>query len=236
MLYIIGLGLNVDGISVYGLEIVKRCKRVYVENYTVDFPYSLGELEKVISKKLISANRELVENLSLIDESQKMDVALLVYGDPLAATTHVTLIQEAKASKVKCKVIHAASIFDAIGETGLQLYKFGKTTSMPAWKKNFTPDSFMEIVQENQSINAHSLILVDIGLDIEDSLEQLEKAARIHKIPLKKIIICQALGTRHRKIFYDKIKNLKDVNVMKPYCIIIPEKLHFLEREVLESF
>lgn len=213
----------------------KRCKRVYVENYTVDFPYTIGELETVIKKKLIPANREFVENLSLIDEAQKMDIALLVYGNPLVATTHITLVQEAKASKVKCRVIHSTSIFDAISETGLQPYKFGKTASMPAWKKNFTPDSFMEIIKENQSIKAHSLILVDIGLDIEDSLEQLEKAARSHKISLKKIIICQSLGTRHKKIIYSSIESLKDVGIKKPYCIIIPGKLHFLEKEVLES-
>ena len=82
MLYIIGLGLNIDGISKYGLERVKRCKKVYVESYTVDFPYGLGELEAVIGKKLIAADREKVESLSLVDEAKKMDVALLIYGSP----------------------------------------------------------------------------------------------------------------------------------------------------------
>ena len=42
MLYIIGLGLNFDGISKFGLGVVKKCKKVYLENYTVDFPYNLG--------------------------------------------------------------------------------------------------------------------------------------------------------------------------------------------------
>ena len=65
MLYIIGLGLNVDGISKFGLEIVKRCKRVYVESYTVEYPYSFRELEEKIGKKTISADRELVEGLSV---------------------------------------------------------------------------------------------------------------------------------------------------------------------------
>ena len=48
MLYIIGLGLNIKGISKEGLEAVKRCKKIYLENYTIDFPYSSSELvEKV---------------------------------------------------------------------------------------------------------------------------------------------------------------------------------------------
>ena len=48
MLYLIGLGLNVDGISKYGLAIAKRCKKIYLENYTTDFPYSEEGLKEVI--------------------------------------------------------------------------------------------------------------------------------------------------------------------------------------------
>ena len=236
MLYIIGLGLNSDGISKFGLEAVKKCKKIYIENYTVDFPYSMGELGEVIGKKIIPADREFVESLKIVDEARKMDIALLVYGSPLTATTHITLMQEAKASEVKCKIIYNASILDAVGETGLQIYKFGKIASMPAWKKNYEPDSFMQISQENLSMKAHTLILMDIGLEFPDALKQLEIAAKKYKIPLKKIIVCQCLGTRHRKIFYKEVYEFKEfTNVLKPYCIIIPSKLHFLEKEMLEN-
>ncbi|MFH1326900.1 MAG: diphthine synthase [archaeon] len=233
MLYIIGLGLNIDGISKYGLEIVKRCKRVYLENYTVDFPYTAGELQDVLEKKIILADREKVESLELIDEAKKMDIALLVYGSPLTATTHITLIQEAKASKIKCKVIYAASVFDAVAETGLQLYKFGKITSMPKWTKSFTPDSFMKTIQENMSMKAHSLILIDIGLDLDKAIEQLKIAAKKHKIPLKKLLVCSNIGTKYREIIYRDIEELEDAKIRKPYCIIIPSKLHFVELETL---
>jgi len=237
MLYLIGLGLNVDGISKFGLEIAQRCKRVYLENYTVDFPYTIGELGEKIQKKILPADREKVEGLSIVDEAAKMDVALLVYGSPLTATTHITLIQEAKRLGIRSKVIYNASILDAVAGTGLQLYKFGKIASMPAWKPSFTPDSFMELVKENQSINAHSLILIDIGLDIQNALMQLEKSAENHKIKLKKIVLCQAMGTKHQKIFYRKLEDLKEFDgVRKPYCIIIPGKLHFVEKEVLQGF
>jgi len=238
MLYIIGLGLNVDGISKYGLETVQKCKRVYLENYTVDFPYNKEELEHVLKKKIISADRNFVEGFGIVDEAKKIDVALLVYGSPLTATTHISLIQEAKKCGIRYKVIYNASILDAVGETGLQIYKFGKIASMPKWneKENFTPDSFMEIVQNNNSMKAHSLILIDIGLDFPDALKQLEISAKKNKIKLNKILICQALGTKHRKILYKDVSELKRLsNVRKPYCIIIPSKLHFIEKEVLES-
>ncbi len=236
MLYIIGLGLNVDGISKYGLEIVKRCKRVYLENYTVDFPYSKEELTHVLDKKIISADRDKVEGLELVDEAKKMDIALLVYGSPLTATTHISLIEEAKRLGVRYKIIYNASIIDAVAETGLQLYKFGKIASMPKWdkEKNFTPDSFIEIIKDNQKINAHTLLLADIGLDFNEALEQLIKASE-GKIKINKIVVCSRLGASKSKIFYDSINNFKE-DIEKPYCIVIPSKLHFMENEVLREF
>ena len=241
MLYLIGLGLNAYGISKEGLDIVKRCKRIYLENYTVDFPYPITELEDIIGKKIISADREKVESLEIVDEAKKMEVALLIYGSPLTATTHISLIQEAKALEIKYKLIYNASILDAVAETGLQLYKFGKIASMPKWnpKENFMPESFMEIMQQNASMKAHSLILCDIGLDFEEAINQLKKSAENCKFELKgkKIVVCQALGTRRSKIFYKNFEELGELeNIQKPFSIIIPIKLHFLEKEFLETF
>ncbi|MFQ5531838.1 MAG: diphthine synthase, partial [Candidatus Nanoarchaeia archaeon] len=209
MLYIIGLGLNKDGISKYGLDTAKRCKKVYLENYTIEFPYALSELIEVIEKDIKTLNREEVESLSLVDESKKKDVALLVYGSPLTATTHITLLQECLASNVKCKVIYSASIIDAVAETGLQLYKFGKTASMP----EFEADSYLENVKDNQKINAHSLILVDIGLNFKDALDKLEKDSKNKNLRLGKIVVCSNLGTKYQKIVYDHVEKLKDVTL-----------------------
>ncbi len=236
MLYLIGLGLNVDGISTYGLETMKRCKKVYLENYTVDFPYSIGELTHFLDKKVEEADREKVESLEIVDEASRKDVALLIYGSPLTATTHITLIEEAKKAGIRYKIIYNASIFDAVAETGLQLYKFGKVASMPGWKKSYKPTSFMKIVQQNKSMLAHSLILVDIGLKFQDALEQLKIAAEKHDIKLDKIVVCQALGTKKRRIIYKSMEDLEEyLAVQSPYCLIIPSKMHFVEKEVLNS-
>ena len=238
MLYLIGLGLNENSISKQGLESIKKCKKIYLENYTSDFPYKINELKKLIGKKIILADRELVENKvnELIKEAKKINVALLVYGSPLTATTHISLIQEALKNKIKFEVIHNASILDATAETGLQLYKFGKIASMPKYQKNFTPESFIEIIKENQKINAHTLILIDIGLDILQALRQIEVSAKNKKIKINKIIVCQSLGTKNQKIFYGRINKLKNKKIKKPYCIIIPSRLHFIEKEILEEF
>jgi len=239
MLYLIGLGLNTKGITAEGIDAIKVCKKIYLENYTVDFPYSLGELNETIDRKMVPAGRNFIESMKIIDEAKKMNVALLVYGSPLTATTHISLVDEAKKTGIKCKIIYSASIIDAVGETGLQIYKFGKITSMPAWneRKNFAPDSFIKIILENQSIKAHSLILIDIGLEFKDALKQLICSSEKEKLRLDKIIVCQCLGTRNQRIFYKNINSFKEYSELKkPYCIIIPGELHFVEKEILESF
>ena len=109
---------------------------------------------------------------------------------------------------------------------------------MPKWdeKKNFTPDSYMDIVKENQSIDAHTLILIDIGLEARDALEQLEVSAKNKGIKLNKIIVGQNIGTKNSRIDYSDIDNLMEMEIIKPFCIIIPTKLHFVEKEFLEYF
>ena len=235
MLYIIGLGLNKDGISKEGLFAIDKCTKVYLESYTVDFPYSVNELEQVIGKSVIGLKREDVEGDKLVKEAGKEDICLLVYGSPLFATTHTSLIMEANKEGVETRIIYNASIFDALADTGLQLYKFGKITSMPAWKTNFTPDSFLDIVKENQKIGAHSLILTDIGLSLKDALSQLEISAKNKKMKLEKIIVCSQMGTKDKKIFYDTLENLKKKDVKLPFCLILASEMHFLEKEALLS-
>ncbi len=236
MLYLIGLGLNERGISLEGREAIKKCKFVYLESYTVDFPYTIAKLEEIIGKKVIKLDREKVEDNSILKQTEKGNTALLVYGSPLFATTHISLLIEADKKNIPVKIIYSASAFDAIGQTGLQLYKFGKIGSMPKFQKNYTPDSFLEFVEENRRIKAHSLLLIDIGLALEDALSELAISLQRRKMSIEKLIICSNLGTDKSKIFYGTIHELKKCKITSPYCFIIPENMHFLEKEAVERF
>ncbi len=238
MFSIVGLGLNKKGYSREAYDSIVKAKKVYVDNYTVDFPYKISNLQKQFKKKkFILADREFIESFKILDDAKKENVVLLVYGSPLTATTHISLIEEAKKRKIKCQIVHGASIIDAVAETGLHLYKFGKITSMPKWERNFTPESFMEIVRQNESIKAHTLILVDISLKFSEALKQLEIAAGNRKVKLGKIIVCQSMGTKNQKIFYKKFEDLRNLeNIKNPFCFIIPSDLHFTESEVLKNF
>lgn len=65
--FIIGLGLgDVEDITLRGLKAVKSCDRVYLEAYTSVLCYgvNLSALEDFYGKKVITADRELVEQRS----------------------------------------------------------------------------------------------------------------------------------------------------------------------------
>jgi len=238
MLYIIGLGLDKKDITLKGLEAAKKCKKVYFENYTSTLPCSIPELEKIIGKKIISADRSFVEEKNVIlEEAKKQDVALLVMGDPLSATTHTEIILRAEKIKVEAKVIHSVSIFNAISETGLQLYKFGKTASIPTWQKSFKPESFYDIIKDNLKINAHTLLLIDIGLSVNDSLGYLKEISEKKKDKiLNDILICSRIGTENQKIVFGNLDKLIKEKFELPACIVVPSKLHFMEEEALKKF
>ncbi|MEX0932922.1 MAG: diphthine synthase [Candidatus Pacearchaeota archaeon] len=226
MFNIIGLGLNEKGYSREAYDAIVASDEVYIDNYTVDFPYDFKKLEKQFpKKKLLQADRDLVESDYLVKNSKNMKISLLVYGNPLMATTHVSLIDDLKKNKVKVNIIHGASILDAVSETGLQTYKFGKIASIPKHEA----ESFKKIIKDNQKIKAHSLVLVDIGLDLRSSLD------RVSDFKSEKIILCSQLGNLNSQIFYDKISNLKSKKIKYPYCFIIPGELHFFEKELLEN-
>ena len=230
------MGLNQNSLTKEGKEAIKISKKVYLENYTVKFPYKIKDLEKEIGKKLIPLGREYVESDFLITEAKKQTISLLIYGSPLFATTHATIIDDCNHAKIKTNIIFNASIFDAISITGLQLYKFGKILSMPKWQKNFKPDSFIDYIIENQKTNSHSLILIDIGLNSKEALSQLEQSLTKRKIKLNKILICERLGTKHGKIHYTQLSKLKKLDIKEPFCIIVPSKLHFTEEDFLKNF
>ena len=62
-LNIIGLGLgNEKDITLKGLETVKNCDLIYLENYTSVLQCTVEDLEKLFNKKTILADRNIVEN------------------------------------------------------------------------------------------------------------------------------------------------------------------------------
>ncbi len=240
MLYLIGIGLdNEKDITLKGLEAIKKCDLIYLENYTSKLiNANIKDLEKLFGKKIILADRNLVENTNeLLDKTK--NIALLVIGDPIGATTHINLLLEGKKQNIKVKIIHNTSILTAVGEIGLELYKFGHVTSIPFDNKDIkTP---IEIFNKNYKNDLHTLFLLDLDpkkdkyMNIKEAIDYLLG----NKIDDDILAVgCAAIGSEKPVIKVDKLKNLKNNNFRKyPQCLIIPsKKLHFIEEEALELY
>ncbi len=232
MLKLIGIGLYDEmDISLRGVEEGRSCDELFIETYTNVWHGSKEKLESIIGKKIEEIPRERVESDFLIEHSKHKDVCLFVVGDPLSATTHAELILEAKARGIKVKIVHSSSIFTAVGETGLQLYKFGKTVSVPKPQSQFRPTSFYDEIIKNKSNGLHTLVLFDVNdFSFNDAKEFLLSIDK-EKI-FDRVIVCSKLGSDDKKIIYGNIAEIEDVE--PPFVIIVPGHLHFKEKEFLE--
>jgi diphthine methyl ester synthase len=247
-LYMIGIGLNDEkDITIRGLEAVKQAKKIFLETYTSILQVPLSKLEEFYGKKIISANRELVEKNSdeILKPALKEDVAFLVIGDVFSATTHTDLKHRAIELGVKINIIHNASVLTAVGITGLELYKFGKTTSIPFPQEGFEPETPYDVIKSNG--NLHTLVLLDLKpeddafMSVNDAITYLliveEKRDELIFTKDKKCIGIARLGSSDCVIKYGKAKDLIKFDFGKPpHCLIIPGKLHFVEEEALEKF
>ncbi|KAI5643073.1 tetrapyrrole (Corrin/Porphyrin) methylases domain-containing protein [Phthorimaea operculella] len=185
MFYLIGLGLgDAKDITVRGLEIVKKCDKVYLEAYTSILTVGKEVLEEFYGRPLILADRELCEGSidDVLKEAKDQEIALLVVGDPLGATTHTDMILRARQFGAKVQIVHNASIMNAVSCCGLQLYNFGETVSIPYWTETWQPDSFFEKIIGNYSRNLHTLCLLDIKVK-EPTEESLTKKVRQYMEP-----------------------------------------------------
>jgi len=185
MFYIIGLGLcDEKDVTIRGLEAIKRSARVYLESYTSILMVRKEKLEAFYQKPLIIADRDLVETDSdaILKDAAQVDISLLVVGDPFGATTHTDILLRARELKIPVNVIHNASIMNAIGACGLQLYNFGQTVSLPFFTDTWKPDSWYDRIQENSKLGMHTLILLDIKIK-EQSEENMARGRKIYEPP-----------------------------------------------------
>lgn len=263
-LHIIGLGLaDEKDITLKGLEIIKQSYYIYLENYTsILLNTPKKELEELYNKQIKLASRKMVEgdDNEIIERAKHHEVSLLVVGDPFSATTHIDLYLRAKKEKIKVNVIHNASILTVTGSTGLQLYKFGKTTSIVFPEENWLPETPYDTIKQNKANGLHTLCLLDIKISeptkealkqgkqttqppkfmaVKDALKVLQmiENKRKEKIITDDLLVigCARLGTQTQKIVAGTCKQLSKVNLGKPlHSLIIPGNLHFMEEEALK--
>lgn len=233
MLYLIGTGLNDEyDLSMRAIEILKKCDAIYIESYTNFSKINLTNLERILEKRITIVDRRFLEdNVDyLIECSKEKDIALLVIGHPLIATTHAIFLESNHV-----KVIHNYSIINAISVTGLELYKFGRIVSIPFHESR----SYLEYIKKNLEINLHTLILLDLKVEENRFMTVNEALKRLSEFKNYKFVACCALATEEEKIIYGSYERLQTIDFSlapKPQCLILPAQLHFVEKEILSKY
>ena len=268
VLYIIGLGLHDEkDITVRGLEIVRSCDSVFLEAYTsVLGSVPTEKLEAFYGKSVTVADRGMCENDAddlIIEPAKEKDIAFLVVGDPVCATTHTDLVLRAKEVGVKVEMVHNASIMGAVGACGLQLYNYGQTVSIPFFDDKWRPTSFYPKIQYNRSGGLHTLCLLDIKvkepdfkammkgrteflpprfMSVNTAAEQLLEAEETHGEGAydgkKTLCVGMArMGQPTQKIIAGTLQELTTADFGGPlHSLVICGHLHDLELDILKEY
>lgn len=266
MFTLIGIGLGDESdITLKGLEAVKNADLVYLEAYTSYLINSNAEqLSSKYGKEVIIADREAVESGEVLSEADKKNVVLLVVGDVFGATTHSDLIVRCHERMIESRVIHNASIMNAVGCCGLQLYRFGQTISLCFWTETWRPDSWYERILSNRKAGLHTLVLLDIKVK-EISDENLARGRKIYEPPrymtinqgVEQILAVEnekksgaveadgstmavgvaRVGSRNQKIVFGSMKELLSEDFGEPlHSLVIAGDIHECEKDHVSLF
>lgn len=247
--------LRLQGIGVDGYiskEILSGLKKfdIFIDNYTCRIYDNVVEkIEKETGKpvKIVERSSLEEESKNFVSKAKVRDIALFIGGDPLIATTHKILYLESLNQKVEFEICHSSSVFTAaIGESGLDFYRFGAVCTVAEWKLGYKPVSFYEKLEVNFKNNLHTLILFDFDsekakslelnkvLDILTNAEEYYKKGIINKE--RKLLLMMDLGTKRKRFIFSSATNLYSMNLnYNMACMILPSRLTYLEKEVLEA-
>ncbi|WP_456478576.1 diphthine synthase [Geoglobus ahangari] len=238
----VGLGLwDEKDITLRGIEAVRNADVVYAEFYTSRLSTSVERLERVLGKEIRVLERRHLEEESrkLVEEAKEKNIVVLVAGDPMIATTHSSIMVEAKARGVEVEIVHNASIVSAIaGVTGLHIYRFGKIATVSYPYGNVVSRTPLDVIKQNLSINAHTLLLLDLNpepMTIGYAVELLERvddgtldhfAVGVARVGGDSVAIC------------DKFYRLKNHDFGDPLhsIVFLARTIHITEYEFLREF
>ena len=244
-LTLISIGLtDEDDLSQRALKEARSCDALYAELYTMILDTDTERLTHAIGKPVKPLTRSQMEENSdaLLEEAKQTKVGILIGGDALTATTHLPLLLDAAKKGIKTTVIHGSSILTAIAETGLSLYKFGRTVTLPLPEKA-PPDTVLRTLTENKEHGLHTLILLDLDTQkkqahtIPEAIRILLEAETPEAYNRDTLTIGVArLGWNNQTIKANTAGGLSNHDFGDPpHAIVVPGRLHFLEAEALKT-
>ena len=233
MLYLIGLGLDNGEITQKGINALESVEKAYAEFYTNTETVDLEKLSEETETEIKKLSREQVEQEDkIIESARKQDTAFLVSGNALTATTHYEIKHRAEKEGLEVEVVHAPSIFTSISETGLNVYKFGRTVTLP---EDFAPDSITEHIGKNDSIGLHTLVLLDIDYDAADAAEKLIDLDE--GLEDRRAVVLERANNNDQNISLSTLEELAEREFgSPPHCIILVGETSHMEEDFVEEY
>ena len=103
MFFLVGIGLKPEHLTLEAQNVLRECSEIYLEQYTSQYSEGSFEfLEALLARKLQLTDRHEVETAfkAKLEKAKSNNVALLVFGNPLTATTHIQLLLDCKKLKI----------------------------------------------------------------------------------------------------------------------------------------
>ena len=246
-LVFIGLGLfDEKDISVKGIEAARAADAVFAEFYTSSLRGTTVEtLQLTVGKPIrVLSRKDVEQGTEILEAARHGTAALLVPGDPMAATTHVELRMRAHEAGIRSRIVHGASIVSAAaGLLGLQSYKFGRATTVPFTDEKFRPASPLEVIDENRKRGLHTLVLLDLteGGEFLTASEAIRYLLDVAKEKKSKAFTADTLvcaigraGSDAPRVVARRAGDLVAIDLGRPlHCLVVPGELHFMEKEAL---
>ncbi len=246
----VGLGLGDErGLSSLHLAALRAADRVFAEEYTAVAPDgTLARLSPVIGHPIETLDRAALESERPVLDALAAHprVALLVVGDPFAATTHVALRLAAERAGHTWRYLPNASIVTAAPAfLGLMHYRFGRIVSVPFPSPGFSPRSPVEQVGANRSAGLHTLVLLDLRpeegrfLSAGEALAILRSRDEEERVvgPDTPVAVVARLGRDDAAAWFGPCDRLASVDFgPPPHALVVPAELHFQEAAALERF
>jgi diphthine synthase len=243
-LFLVGIGLSPNDVTRAALDAIAGCNQVFLETYTSLIPgLDPSQLRGSFGGEVRSLDRGEVESGEAVIRSlSDGDVALLVPGDPMISTTHVSLRVMVSKAGHGSRIIHAPSILSAaMGESCLQATRFGRSATI-----SFRPSTQpYDVLGHNLGRDLHTLFLLDIDseasnyMSVRRALELLadaeENVGGGLLGPDSLAIGLARVSSPAQEVRADRVRDLMEFDFGgPPHSLIVPGKLHFAEEEALE--
>ncbi|ADX82567.1 diphthine synthase [Saccharolobus islandicus] len=250
ILSLVGLGISKKFITENAIDTLNNSDIIIFDKYTSrSCDINVDVLRRLVKggKTLIEADRSLLENNSKIimdylDKNYNVSIASI--GDVLIATTHVSLLIEAKQRGHNVKVIPGISVHCyLISKSLLSSYKFGKSVTVTFPYNDFIDPTPYNVIKDNKERGLHTILYLDLkserAMTANEALQillRLEDKHRKNVLSKSDIVIVGArLGCDDEKIVALTVEEatLYDFG-NTPHIIIIPGNLHYMEADAIK--